>query len=426
MEPLFGVIADDLTGGMETAAMLVAAGIDCAFVTDAEAVSEIDSAEAIVVAQKTRVVAAEEAVARSKAAAQALLARGARQIFFKYCATFDSTDRGNIGPVADMLMQVTGAAYTGFCPSAPDLSRTVYNGHLFYGAQLISESPKRHDPLTPMTDPDLVRVLQRQTRVKVGLLAYPSVQAGEAVLKGTADALAQAGMRYFIIDAIDEAHLDTIAALTCDWPLMTGNATLVRHYPRHWRDRGMLPLSTSHQKLPAVPGAGVVLAGSCAERTLEQLADFEKFWPVLYIDLATADGAETVVERALAWARPRLEAGPVAIATSGGPDMVEAVQARHGKDAAAKLAEDILGGLAVALHRSGVRRFAVAGGETSGAVVKRLGIRSLRIGSYGGPGIGTAVTEGTDPIALCLKSGKLGPIDLFTRALDTMRTGGTA
>jgi len=426
MKPVFGVIADDLTGGMETAAMLVAAGIDCAFVTDAAAVTELGDAEAIVVAQKTRVIVSNEAVTRSEAAAQALLARGTRQLFFKYCATFDSTDRGNIGPVSDMLMQVTAAAHTGFCPSAPDLKRTVYNGYLFYGTQLISESPKRHDPLTPMTDPDLVRVLGRQTHIKVGLLAHPVVRAGGAALQDATDALVAGGMRYLITDAIDEIDLDHIAALTCDWPLMTGNATLVRHYPPLWRSKGLLSPNPHRRELPAVRGAGVVLAGSCAERTLEQLADFERSRPVLRIDLTTPESAQCAVEQALAWAEPHLKDGPVAIATSALPETVAAVQARLGREKAAELAEHILGELALALHAMGVRRFVVAGGETSGAVIERLDIRKLRVGSYGGPGIGNAVTLGDDPVALCLKSGKLGPVDLFTRALNDMWTGGTA
>ena len=420
-QPVFGVVADDLTGGMETAAMLVAQGIDCAFVTNADAVASLGPVEAIVVAQKTRVVPAEEAVSRTERAARALSRRGTRQIFFKYCATFDSTDRGNIGPVSDMLLAVTGAPYTAFCPSSPELKRTVYNGHLFVGLELVSESPKRHDPLTPMTDPDLVRVLQRQSRAKVGLLAHPAIQAGGTVLdRAVADQAAQ-GARFFIVDTIHDADLATIAALTCDWPLMTGNATIVRHYPRLWRERGLIASTPGRRRLPAVAGKGVVLSGSCAERTLEQLADFEKTHPVLRIDLTTIERAEEAVATALDWALPKFDAGPVGISTSANPDMVTAAQARFGRDGAAALAERVLGDLAVAFRRHGVRRFVVAGGETSGAVVERLGITRLSIGAYGGPGIGNATTNDEDPVALCLKSGKLGPVDLFDRALVSMQ-----
>ncbi|MFB9948593.1 3-oxo-tetronate kinase [Rhizobium puerariae] len=418
---VLGVLADDLTGGMETAAMLVAEGIDCAFVTDPDMVEASGPAEAIVVAQKTRVIAPGDAVSRTERAARALLARGARQLFFKYCATFDSTDKGNIGPVADMLMRVTGAPVTGFCPSAPGLKRTVYNGHLFLGTELVSESPKRYDPLTPMTDPDLVRVLQRQTAMKVGLLDHPVIDAGGAALEGAVAEKAGQGIRYFILDTIHDRDLDRIAALTSDWKLMTGNATIVQHYPPVWRARGLLSAPPHRRVLPAVNGKGVVLSGSCAERTLEQLADFEKAHPVLRIDLTAVESAASAVAAALAWAMPKLEDGPVGISTSAAPETVAAAQARYGRDGAAALAERIVGDLAVAFRSAGVRRFVVAGGETSGSVVERLGIRSLMVGPYGGPGIGAAVTEDADPVALCLKSGKLGPVDLFARALASMQ-----
>lgn len=421
MKLILGVVADDLTGGMETAAMLVAAGMDCAFVTDADSVATVGDAQAVVVAQKTRVIAPEDAVARTERAARALLARGARQLFFKYCATFDSTDRGNIGPVSDMLLALTGAPYTGFCPSAPGLKRTVYNGHLFLGTELVSESPKRHDPLTPMADPDLVRVLQRQTALKVGLLAHPEISAGGAVLERTVAALAARGVRHFIMDTIYDSDLDNIAALSVDWKVMTGNSMIVRHFPPVWRARGLLPAAPRRRALPAVGGKGVVLAGSCADSTLEQIADFEKTRPVLRIDLTAIESPDAAVEAALAWALPRLDAGPVAISTSAAPGAVKAAQARHGSEGAAALAERILGDLAVAFRAAGVRRFVIAGGETSGAFIERLDIRSLRVGPYGGAGIGTAVTEGDDPLALCLKSGKLGPIDLFTRMFAAMQ-----
>ncbi|MGN7292546.1 3-oxo-tetronate kinase [Rhizobium sp. SAFR-030] len=421
MKPIFGVVADDLTGGMETAAMLVAQGVNCAFVTDPDAVASLGDVDAIVVAQKTRVVPAAMAVDKTERAVRALLARGTRQIFFKYCATFDSTDEGNIGPVADMLLAVTDAPYTAFCPSSPALKRTVYNGHLFLGSQLISESPKRHDPLTPMTDPDLVRVLQRQTKMPVGLLAHPAVSEGGASLEQAVAEQAAQGIRHFITDAIYDRDLDAIADLTCDWAVMTGNATIVQHYPALWRAKGLLQGEPHTRSLRPVSGKGVVLSGSCAERTLEQLGDFERSHPVLRINLTGIDSAEAAVAAALQWALPKLEAGPVGLSTSAAPEAVAQAQASYGREGASALAEQIVGDLAVAFHQAGVRRFVVAGGETSGSVVERLGIRGLNVGPYGGPGIGTATTDEDDPVALCLKSGKLGPVDLFTRALASMQ-----
>ncbi len=419
-----GIVADDLTGGLETAAMLVAKGVATGFATDAGALDASDDMPVMVIAQKTRVIAPQDAVSRMEAAARALLAGGWQQIFFKYCATFDSTDRGNIGPVADMLLRVTGARVTLFCPASPQAGRTVYQGHLFVGTQLVSDSPKRFDPLTPMTDPDLVRVLQRQTSLPVGLVAHRQVAAGPQAILAEIERQAADGTRYFIADTIDDADLAHLAAVAALWPLMTGNAPILQHYPALWRAAaGDAAPASGMPPLAPVRGPGVVLAGSCAERTLEQLAEFERWHKVLRLDLAAQADPEAAVAAALAFARAHRAEGPVAIATSGGPADVEMAQRRHGREGAALLAERILGSLAVALHEDGVRRFVVAGGETSGAVLEHLRIRRLRVGPYGGPGIGSAVTEGPDPIGLCLKSGKLGAVDLFSAALAAMERG---
>ena len=420
MEPLLGVIADDLTGGMESASMLVSLGVDCAFVSRPSLVAEVAGAQAIIVAQKTRVTAAAEAVEKSLEAARELRAVGARQLFFKYCATFDSTDDGNIGPVADALLELTGAACTAFCPTSAELWRSVFNGYLFYGRPLVSESAKRFDPLTPMTDPDLVRVLQRQSREKVGLIEHKHVRGNAAGLAAHVAELQAQGFRHLVADAIYLEDLAALAALTVDWPLMTGNSPILQQYPTLWRERGWLAEEVERIKLPPVGGAGVVLAGSVADRTLEQLDAFERERPVFRIDLATAESVGRTVGEALDWAARHMGAGPVAIATSAGPAQVAEVQARMGTEGAARFAEDVLASLAHELHARGVRRFMVAGGETSGAIVERLGIERLRIGEYQGPGIARAVSYGADPVALSLKSGKLGPVEMFLPTLESM------
>ncbi|MBZ9986937.1 four-carbon acid sugar kinase family protein [Mesorhizobium sp. BH1-1-5] len=421
MQPIIGIVADDLTGGMETAAMLVALGVDCGFVTRPALVQHFANSPAVVVAQKTRVVPAAEAVRKSEDAAQRLLDIGARRLFFKYCATFDSTDDGNIGPVADSLLALTRATHTGFCPSSGDLARSVFQGHLFVGAQLVSESSKRFDPLTPMTDSNLVRVLQRQSKLAVGLLPHNVVRAELASRRAYLDHLVAQGIRHVILDAIYAEDLAAVAALTVDWPLMTGNAPIIRHYPALWRERGWLDDAPPKRPLPAVESPGVVLAGSCAERTLEQLAAFEQARPVHRIDISAVDSIETTVAAALAWADKHLGSGPVSIATSADPEQVGAAQAKLGRDGAAAFAEAVLGRLAVELHRRGVRRFLVAGGETSGTVVEQLGIDRLKVGAYQGPGIARATTEEADVVALSLKSGKLGPVDMFLPTLESMR-----
>jgi len=422
MALLFGALADDLTGGMELAAMLVAHGVRCGFVTRPEALAELgDELDAVVIARKTRVVPAADAVAAFEAGARALLERGARQLFFKYCATFDSTDDGNIGPCADLLRELTGAKLTAFCPSFPEAGRRVFQGHLFADQMLISESPKRFDPLTPMLDPNLVRTLQRQTKTRVGLIPQQVVHAGLEAMRAHVAALEAEGTGFAIADAAEPEDLRALAGLTWDWPLMTGNSSIGAYYPALWREHGWLAPGDRAPRLPAVEGPGVVLAGSCADRSIEQLRAFERERPVHWIDVERAiDGADVIGE-ALDWALAALPQGPVAIATSAHAPVIERVQARIGRHEAAALAEDILGRLAVRLRDAGVKRFVISGGETSGSVLAHLAIDRLQVGPYAGPGIARAVTLGAAPLALCLKSGKLGPVDMLLPMLQSMR-----
>jgi uncharacterized protein YgbK (DUF1537 family) len=421
MSLLFGAIADDLTGGLELAAMLRAEGVGCDFVSDTDALDSSIDSEAIVVALRTRVAPKAEAVARFETAAAHLLKRGARQIFFKYCATFDSTNEGNIGPCADALARATGAAQTLFCPAFPEAGRRIFQGHLFADDQLISESPKRYDPLTPMTDPNLVRVLQAQTKTAVGLLPHQTVRAGVAAMNHRCAELRAMAKPYAIVDAATPTDLAAIAELTVDWPLMTGNSSVAAYYPKLWRERA-LSAAIVKPDIPPIAGPGVVLAGSCAERTLKQLEVFSAHRPVRFIDLHDAEDHD-VVQAAIDWALPLLAAGPVAIATSAPPEAIRSVQSRWGQREAAGMAEAILGRIALGLRDAGVTRFLIAGGESSGAVLEHLQVRRLRVGAYKAPGIAQATSESGSALALCLKSGKLGPEDMMLPMLESMARG---
>lgn len=420
-QPLLGAIADDLTGGLELAGMLAGRGARVAFVTRPEEIAalELEAAalDAIVVALKIRVVPAERAVAAAERCARALLDLGCRQLFYKYCATFDSTDRGNIGPVTDKLAEMTGAEAVFFVPSFPEVDRTVYRAHLFVGDQLISESPKRHDPLTPMTDPDITRVLARQSTRPVGAIAYPAVRAGAEAIRAEAARQVAAGARHLIVDAVVPDDLPPIAEAAADMPLLTGNSSVAEYLPAAWVRRGLLAANRA-APLPRVDGPGVVLAGSCAARTIEQLAAFEAAGhPVLRLALAPSDAAEAVAERAADWVLR--QDGVCAVATSAGPEEVERLQSALGREGAADLAETILAQIARRVVAGGVRRILVAGGESSGVVVETLGVRRLQVGAYTRPGMGQAVSA--DPaLSLCLKSGKLGEVDMFAAALAAM------
>ena len=341
-----------------------------------------------------------------------------RQIFYKYCATFDSTPRGNIGPCADLLAQRRAADFTLFSPAFPEVNRTVYQGHLFAGDILISNSPKRFDPLTPMREPNLVKVLQQQTATRVGLLPHSILAQGAAATARHAAKLEAEGIGYAIADALDEADLQVTAEASVDWPLMTGGSSVAVYYPELWRGRGWLTggdIETGAEaRLPG--GPAVVLAGSCAERTFDQLAHFGRRRPVLFLDPARAlDGAgvEGLVAEALAFAERELAEGPAAIATSARPEEVAKLQRRLGRRRAAHLAEEILARIATGLYARGIRRFVVSGGETSGAVLEALEVEALEVDSYVTAGQSHSMTPGDDPVSFYLKSGKLGPVEML-------------
>ncbi len=418
---MFAGIADDLTGAVELAGVVEAGGVPARVVTRIEAIAHVDT-PAIVVALRSRVAPAAQAVAEFRRVVQALAARGRpRQIFFKYCATFDSTPQGNIGPCTDVLFDTTQATHTLFCPAFPAAARTVYQGHLFVADQLVSNSPKKDDPLTPMREPDLVKVLAPQTARAVGRIPYAIVAAGPQAIRERAAALAKDGVPYAIVDTTSDADLARIAEATWDLPLMTGGSTIVEHYPAHWRANGLI---APHGKRAAIrgDGFGLVLAGSCADRTREQIARFGASHPVLEVDLLEDIDDRAAADAAAAWAMRHLQHGPVCVATGADPAGVAKAQTKFGIAGAARRAETILTTVARKAVDAGVGRLLVAGGETSGAIVETLGIDVLSVAPYVAPGIGTCVAQTPRPLALCLKSGKLGDIDMFERVLTQMES----
>ena len=419
---LLGAIADDFTGATDLASMLVRGGLRTVQRIGVPAPGEtVPDADAVVVALKSRTAPAAEAVAESLAALHWLRAAGARQFFFKYCSTFDSTPEGNIGPVADALIAALGCGFALACPAFPANARSVFQGHLFVGAVLLNESGMEHHPLTPMTDANLVRVLGRQTDGTVGLVPYATVEQGAQAIRRAMTVLKEQGRRYAIVDAVDDRHLMAIGEAAAAHALITGGSGVAMGLGENFRRAGLLPERDDPGALPQVVGAAAVLAGSCSRATLGQIAIARENVPVCELDpLATPDAA-ALAAQALAWAADKLGAEPVVIAASAPPDKVAALQAKLGRDAAGALIEEALAAIAEGLVARGVRRLVVAGGETSGAVVRRLGVRSLRIGAEIDPGVPWTYAEGgAAPLLLALKSGNFGARDFFLKAFEVL------
>jgi uncharacterized protein YgbK (DUF1537 family) len=421
--PILGCIADDLTGATDLANALARRGMHVVQTIGAPSPDDpIPEAEAIVVAMKSRTNPAAEAVAMSLAACRWLRQAGARQFYFKYCSTFDSTDQGNIGPVADALLQELGAGFTIACPAFPETGRTIYLGHLFVGRQLLSDSPMRNHPLTPMTDANLVRVLARQTKAKVDLVPLATMRQGAAAVRAAFDALAKGGARYAIADAVEDDDLFVLGEACSGLQLVTGGSGAAIGLPENYRRAGLIPKRDHVEPLPEVGGLGAVLAGSASQATLGQVAAMRAKHPAFALDpFKIAENAGGIVAEALDWARPKLEAGPVLIYASAPADQVAAVQARLGREHAGALIEDVLARIARGLVAAGVRRLVVAGGETSGAVVQGLGVKALRIGPQIDPGVPATLAVGGAPLALALKSGNFGGEDFFAKALDHLK-----
>jgi len=420
---ILGCIADDLTGATDLANALARRGTHVVQTIGAPAPDDpVPEAEAIVVAMKSRTNPAAEAVAMSLAACRWLKHAGARQFYFKYCSTFDSTDQGNIGPVADALLEELGSAFTVACPAFPETGRTIYLGHLFVGPLLLSDSSMKNHPLTPMRDANLVRVLGRQTRSKVDLVPIATVRQGATAVSAAFDALVRKMTRYAVVDILEDEDLMTLGAACAEMKLVTGGSGAAIGLPENYRRAGLIPKRDAVEPLPAVGGSGAVLAGSSSVATLGQVAAMRRTHPALRLDpLKLAENAEAAVVEALDWARPKLAAGPVLIHAGAAADQVAAVQAKLGRERAGALIEGALAAIAQGLVASGVRRLVVAGGETSGAVVQGLGVKALRIGPQIDPGVPACLSVGEPHLALALKSGNFGAEDFFLKALDVLK-----
>jgi uncharacterized protein YgbK (DUF1537 family) len=418
---LLGAIADDFTGATDLCSMLVRGGMRTVqLIGVPQANDRVPDADAVVVALKSRTASVREAVDESLAALAWLRAAGARQYFFKYCSTFDSTDTGNIGPVADALIAQLGCGFALACPAFPANARSVYQGHLFVGGVLLNESGMERHPLTPMTDANLVRVLSRQTEGKVGLVAYATVEQGAMPVRAAMAGLQEQGHRYAIVDAVNDAHLLAIGEAAEHQVLITGGSGVAMGLPGNFRRAGLLHHGGNAAALPELAGHAAVLAGSCSRATLGQLDVARKKVPVLQLDPLAQPDSGGMVSAAREWMADKLGQAPVIIAASAPPDKVKALQQRLGRDAAGALVEQTLAHIAEDLVSRGVRRVVVAGGETAGAVVSRLGVRSLRIGVEIDPGVPWTYAEGgSTPLLLALKSGNFGAPDFFLKAFTT-------
>ena len=415
-----GCIADDFTGATDLAGLLARSGVRVSLrmgVPD-EDPAKADPAPFEVIALKCRTAPVAEAVAECRAALAWLRAAGAERFFWKYCSTFDSTPRGNIGPVAEALMSDLGADQTIYCPAFPENGRSIFMGRLFVGEVPIDESPMKDHPLTPMRDSSLMRLLAPQVTRPVGLANRLVVARGSDALRARLDTLRTEGVAHVIVDAVADDDLRTIATACRDMPLLTGGSAVAAPLPALYLEDGLLQAAPPAPRPSIGPGA-IVLSGSCSAMTRAQVAAFSGSGPSLRLDpraLATDGDAE-----ARAWLAAQDPAATPLIYATAEPDDVRAAQDALGVAKAGALVEDALARLALDARDRGARRFVVAGGETAGAVTRALGVTRLTIGAEIAPGVPWTFSEsGGQAVALALKSGNFGAETFFSDALAAL------
>jgi uncharacterized protein YgbK (DUF1537 family) len=417
---LLGAIADDFTGASDLANTLSKEGMATTQFIGVPAGRSAADCEAGVVALKTRSIDPKAAVEQSLAALEWLKAQGCRQILFKYCSTFDSTPKGNIGPVAEALLAALDAEVAIVCPVFPATRRRLFMGHLFVGDRLLNESGMEKHPLNPMTDPDIRRWLRLQTKGDVGLVDAETVRAGSEAIAAALAKEAAAGRRLVVVDAISDDDLRAIGKAASAHRLITGGSGIALGLPENFRRQGLLAGKT--EEALRVGGRGVVLSGSCSPASRRQVAAYLADHPGLAVDPSELAAGTMTPARAIAWLEAQKDREPILYSTAE-PEAVAAAQQAFGREAVARRIEGFFGEVATKLADAGVRRLVVGGGETSGAVVEALGIDRLRIGREIDPGVPVMVTDRSGPFGLVLKSGNFGGTDFFAKALAQLEAG---
>jgi uncharacterized protein YgbK (DUF1537 family) len=416
---LLGIIADDLTGASDIAGFVAGEGLDVIQFMGIPQEEGI-ACDAAVISLKSRSAPASGAVRDSLVALDWLRGRGCHRFYFKYCSTFDSTPEGNIGPVVDALLDTLGENLAVVCPSLPVNGRTVRNGILYVDGVPLSDTGMRNHPLTPMTDSNLLRLMEAQSRGRAGLLGVETVERGPEAVRERLSQMRGQGIRYAVLDAETDAHLEILGQALADELLLTGGSGLGRAAARCLAVRHGVASHTRREG-PA-GGAAIILSGSCSEATNRQTAAYRELAPEFRVEIARCmENAAAYAEEGAAWAKAH-SAGKYAplLNATVPPDQLRAIQSRFGAAEAAGAIENFFRSAAAELRRLGYTNFIVAGGETSGAVSEALGVRAFRIGPEIAPGV--CWVEAVDGrLGLAMKSGNFGDESFFRKAQAMIR-----
>lgn len=412
-----GVIADDFTGATDIASFMVNAGWKVVLFNGVpnEAYTE-GSVDAIVIALKSRSIPVSEAVSQSLAASDWLAAQGCQRQFFKYCSTFDSTVKGNIGPVTDALMQRLKVQTTVLCPAVPDNGRTIVYGHLFVKGVLLSESGMQHHPVTPMTQSSIKVLMDAQSKGRSGNVYLDTMKNQPASISDQLTQLRSDKISYVIFDVLDNQDLITIAHATADYTLVTGGAGLgwaIAKIDKQNKAAGSEPLKIEAE------GHSVVLSGSCSTMTNQQVGFYQQRASSLALDVEKIIQGGDYLQKVANWVVGHAgeSLAPLVYATQP-PQVIETIQKQYGAELVSGKIEKFFADLANHLSENGFNKFIVAGGETSGAVTQGLNIQGMIIGNSVAPGVPwTKVLDQKKWVIL--KSGNFGNHDFFLKAQES-------
>ncbi len=412
---LWGCIADDFTGASDAASFFKKGGLKTVLyngIPKAGTVPDNDT-KAVVIALKIRSIDKNMAVEEAMSAYEYLKSINVNQYYYKYCSTFDSTPRGNIGPVSDALMDAVGESKTILCPALPVNKRTVERGRLFVDGQPLDKSSMRNHPLNPMWDSEISELMRPQSERPCINVDLEEMQEEDVEVWNRLNAFeAQEGKYYIVPDFVNESDAERIAELFGSLKLITGGSGLIETLAK--KSRGEMVEDTNDS---TVDGKAIIISGSCSKTTIEQcerfIADGGKAFKIdairlLYEKITVGDLWNFIAEN---------ENDTVLIYSSECPENVKYNQ-RHGAEKISESLEKAMAELAEVVMLNGYTRIIVAGGETSGAITQKLGFDSYLIGKSVAPGVPILTPTDNRNIRLVLKSGNFGDNDFFKKAIE--------
>ena len=209
--PLIGAVADDLTGATTTGVLLARSKARTAVFFNEEAAEKtegIDELDAILISSNSRPLPANEAYDKVKSATIALKKMGVEY----FSKRIDTTLRGGVGVEIDaMLDQMKEGTVAVVVPAMPQSRRILVGGYSVIDGVALINTPVAQDVRTPVKENYIPRLLEGQTRRKVGLVTLDKVLAGEEVIEEALAEQKKAGCEVIVVDGITLEDVENIA-----------------------------------------------------------------------------------------------------------------------------------------------------------------------------------------------------------------------